>query len=380
MLYLNQNHLDILTKNVPTPVRLNLELTTQCNLNCIMCRGSKSFNNSYKVDKHLTVNEFTEFLKGVNLHRLKVLNLAGNSEPLINPNILQIISICRELRIIIEMITNGMLLTPEVSRQLLGCSSEIHVSFGGATKIIFESIRQGSNFDRICNNIRFLSQLKKEQEQEFPRIWINPILMKRNLHELTGMVELAKELDCYGVACSHLIVNSPELIEESLYFFQDECNQVLKEAKKVAEKNNINLLIPPFFSMNSQSEPHKTESVEGWKRCRFLWNHAILSTESFMPCGSLGVIDDFDGDVTKNKFEDIWNNDWYAHMRYRLLTGNPPEKCINCKDPSVKDVNHIGSYFEEDILIEHSKYSKQFIRSNEQIEFQLNGNNLKSTL
>ncbi|MCP5007464.1 MAG: hypothetical protein GY941_26540 [Planctomycetes bacterium] len=44
---------------------------------------------------------------------------------------------------------------------------------------------------------------------------------------------------------------------------------------------------------------------------------------------------------------DIWNNDWYADTRYRLLTGNPPQYCT---DPSVKDPGHIGSYFKEELL------------------------------
>ena len=93
MFYLNNNHINILTRNVPCPERLNIELTTYCNLRCIMCRGRRDYVKEHKKDRHLTVNEFVTFLKGVDLNRLKILNLAGNSEPLLNPNILQIISI-----------------------------------------------------------------------------------------------------------------------------------------------------------------------------------------------------------------------------------------------------------------------------------------------
>ena len=55
---------------------------------------------------------------------------------------------------------------------------------------------------------------------------------------------------------------------------------------------------------------------------------------------------------------DIWNNDWYADKRYRLLTGKPPDYCKICKDPSVKDVNHIGSYFTEDMLPKAIAYAQ----------------------
>ena len=36
-----------------------------------------------------------------------------------------------------------MLLTPQISNHVLGCASEVHISFGGATKQTFESIRAG---------------------------------------------------------------------------------------------------------------------------------------------------------------------------------------------------------------------------------------------
>ncbi len=317
-----------------------------------MCRGGAGFKNRYTADRHLTVNDFLKFLSGVDLNRLKILNLAGNSEPLINPDILQIIAICRELKIIIEIITNGMLLTAQVSKELLGCASEIHVSFGGATKKVFESIRQGADFYQICENIRFLNRLKIRKNQNFPRIWINPVLMKRNIHELTGMVELAKQLNCCGVACSHLIVKSPELIEESLYFYQEECNKAFRDAQKVARKNHITLILPPYFDKSAQSEKNRVETKDAWRHCRFLWNHAIIGIESLMPCGDIGTEIDFDGNVFNNRFMDIWNNSWYANARYRLLTGNPPDICKKCSDPSIKDANYIGSYFSDALLPE----------------------------
>lgn len=361
MIYLNQNHIDILTKNVPCPERLNLELTTQCNLKCIMCRGGSKYTSSYKTNNHLTTEEFIKILEGVDLNRLKILNLAGNSEPLLNPWIIKILEICRELKITVEMITNGMLLTPEVSNQLIFCSSEIHVSFGGATKEMYESIRQGADFDLICKNIRYLHELKIKYGHPFPKICLNPILIKRNIHELPEIINLAKKLGCDRVDCSHLIVKSPELITESLFFHQDETNDILKRVSSVAQQNNIATILPPLFSDEGSNAGNQTEA---WKICRYIWNHAILGIEALIPCGSIGSEIDFDGNVINNRFMDIWNNDWYANMRYSLLTGNPPDICKKCKDPSVKDVNSPASYFSDELLpnaFEYSKRSSQII-------------------
>lgn len=349
MLYINNYHFDILTRNVPCPQRLNIELTTECNLNCIMCRGGRDFKKIHDNHRHLTVDEFIKLLNGVDLNRLKLVNLAGNSEPLLNPDILPIISTCRRHGIVIEMITNGMLLTPDVSKALLGCTNEVHISFAGATQETFESIRHRADFSSICANIRALVQLKNDYFQEFPKVWINPILMKRNIHEAPAMIMLAKKLGCDGVAFSHLTVNTRELMNESLFFHKEECNRYLTKAKEIAEANSLCMIAPQLFSLSSELDQEALDPTQAWTVCRFLWNQALLGIETIVPCSSNLPID-FDGNVINNRFMDIWNNDWFAQMRYKLLTGTPPAQCRDCKDPSVKNVNHAGSYFTEDLL------------------------------
>jgi MoaA/NifB/PqqE/SkfB family radical SAM enzyme len=322
-----------------------------------MCRGSQNYVNKNDVNKYLSVSDFISILDGIDLNRLKILNFAGAAEPLLNPDISSILDVCRENKIIVEFITNGMLLTPQISKMILGCSSKIHISFGGSNKKTFEAIRQGADFELICENIRHLSKLKKSNKNQYPDIWLNPILMKRNIHELPEIIELAKELGCQGVACSHLILDSNALIEESLFFHKQECNAYLQKAEMLASIYKISLIRPESFTLESNTKEKTNENMEAWKKCRFLWNYAILGIDGIMPCPSNEEID-FDGDIVRNKFMDVWNNDWYANTRYGMLTGNPPDYCKTCKDPSVKDVNDIGSYFTEDIIPEAIDYAQ----------------------
>ncbi|MCP4267818.1 MAG: radical SAM protein [Candidatus Brocadiaceae bacterium] len=357
MIYINNNHIDILTKKVPCPERLNVELTTFCNLKCIMCRGSQDYAMKKNAYRHLQFDEFVSILDGIDLNRLKVINFAGGAESLLNPDIIPILALCKEKRIIVELITNGTLLTPQISKQILGCSSEIHISFGGATKQTFETIRQGAGFEQVCENIQTLSDLKKSTNNQYPYIWLNPILMKRNIHELPAIIKLARDLGCQGVACSHLIISSPELINESLYFHKSESNTFLQKAEVLAKEYNIKLIIPKYFTAESNCDEGNNEHKEAWKNCRFLWNHAILGIEGIEPCGSYKNMN-FDGNIVRNRFVDIWNNAWYADMRYCLLSGNPPEACKICKDPSVKNVNDIGSYFSDELIPKATAYGK----------------------
>ena len=352
--YFNQGHIDILTQRVPGPSRINIELTSFCNINCIMCRGKQQNVRVHKRECHLTVNEFIKILEGTDRCRLTSVVLAGDAEPLLNPDILSILSVLIKEKIFIEIISNGMLLGPEVSKKLIGNSREVHISFAGSNKSTFEFVRQGADFSQVCENIRFLSDLKRKYNNPLPYIWINPILMKKTIKELPETILLAKDTGCQGVACSHLDVESPELIEESLFFHQEETNYYLKKATEVANQNNIALTLPPSFGINSDQ---KTTRQESWKTCSWFWNHVVFYIDGVIPCSG-GVEIDFDGNVIENRFVDIWNNDWYANMRRRLITMDPPEECINCKNPSVKDINHIGCHFSDDMISKAVDYSQ----------------------
>jgi len=352
--YLSSHHLNILTNRVPGPSRINIETTSFCNINSIMCRGKQQNVKEHKIKDHLTVNEFIKILEGTDRYRLIVVILGFGAEPLFNPDILSILAVLIKENIAIEIITNGMLLGPEVSRNLLGNSRVIHISFAGSTKNTFNSVLQGSDFDQVCANIRFLSDLKNKCNNPYPHICLNAILMYKTIKELPETILLAKDIGCQGVVCSYLDVESPELIEESLFFHQEEANYYLKKATEVANQNNITLTLPPLFGTYSDQDINRQEP---WKICSWFWNRAVFNIDGVLPCSG-GVKIDFDGNVIENKFTDIWNNDWYADMRRRIITKDPPEECKNCKDPSSNNINHIGCHFSDDMISKAIEYSQ----------------------
>lgn len=100
--HINNNHINILTRHVPGPERLNIEITTSCNIKCIMCRGKNSYVKDNNVGKFLRVEDFITVLNGTDLSRLKLINLAGNAESLLNPDIVPILNICKENNIILN--------------------------------------------------------------------------------------------------------------------------------------------------------------------------------------------------------------------------------------------------------------------------------------
>ncbi|MDI6655147.1 MAG: radical SAM protein, partial [Candidatus Hydrothermarchaeota archaeon] len=69
----------------------------------------------------------------------------------------------------VGIVTNGMTLTEETSRRLIELGLDfITVSMAGAAKETHERIRIGSDFDKICENVRTLSNLKGASKTKKP--------------------------------------------------------------------------------------------------------------------------------------------------------------------------------------------------------------------
>lgn len=95
--------------------KIYIEVTTACNYSCITC-----IRHSWNaVDRHMDATIFQELLSNMaDLPQLKTIHFGGFGEPLSHPNILEMIGACKQAGYQVEMITNGSLLTSDVSRKL----------------------------------------------------------------------------------------------------------------------------------------------------------------------------------------------------------------------------------------------------------------------
>jgi MoaA/NifB/PqqE/SkfB family radical SAM enzyme len=337
------SQLEPLCNQVPHPLRVNIEISGSCNLQCIMCRGSSNYTERSLPGKFMGADEFRTLLGNLDLNRLVAVNLAGAAEPLLNPQACEIIDICKESGLTIFLITNGTLLTQQVAQHLVGWRGKINISWGGAHKETFESIRRGANMDQVVENIRYLTELKIINHAQYPEIWLNPILMLRNLVEMPAVVELAHELGCTGVAASHLIVDSMELVGESLFLQKQLSNYWLRQTQETAEKLGIKTVLPGLFDLSGRAQ-----DPPSWQSCLALWENAIIGLKNLIPCSSIRRVPDA-GDYLHKSFMETWNNAWYAEARRGILTGNPCKECRECHSPGL-NVNNPYTYFSSSIM------------------------------
>ena len=139
------------------PLTLTIESTAKCNLFCPMCLRERVYFPPRDM-------EFSLFRKIID-EAGKYLEFAvpyGVGEPLLNPQIFDMIAYCRSSGVPAGISTNATLLSGKSSRRLIEAGlNYIVFAFDGARRETFETYRKGADYDKVRDNIRTFLQVKK---------------------------------------------------------------------------------------------------------------------------------------------------------------------------------------------------------------------------
>jgi radical SAM protein with 4Fe4S-binding SPASM domain len=114
----------------------------------------------------------------------------GVGEPLLNPEIYDMIAYCKKLGVPTGISTNATMLTEEAGRRLIEAGLDyIILAFDGATRETFEKYRKGADYDKVRNNILAFLQIKKEMRSAIFCI-IQVVKLKDNAKELPELIRM----------------------------------------------------------------------------------------------------------------------------------------------------------------------------------------------
>jgi radical SAM protein with 4Fe4S-binding SPASM domain len=334
------------------PLALEMDITNQCNLRCVMC--SFSHPSYYSVPRrHLSVAKFTELAAQL-FDRVHRVSLSYGTEPLLHKDIEQFFAILSRHRVPYTfMNTNGLLLRESLIESMVehGFSS-LFVSVDAATPEMYERIRVGGDFAKLMRNLELLRATKRRLGVEHPSLLMGFVLMRHNLHELPAFVDLAADLGAIGVNAIHMA--SFELIgnhELAATFEKERCNDALATARERAVARGIEFVGPrPFLIGDGVESPSPAgdagPAIEaprrardfgviahekpGGRSCPFPWNFvAIDKSGDVLPCGWWQGEEPM-GNIHEQDFLSIWRNERFEDLRRRHLEHRLEGACSVC--------------------------------------------------
>ena len=336
---------DDMVKGKFLPPMLSFEVCNKCNASCIMCDGRERTANV--PFKQLNIDELKRKLEGVEHIQSAVLT-ASCGEPFLNKDIVEIVRLLKKRKAIVDIITNGSLINQSIIEKLLEARLDrLMISIHGATAKTAEAIMPGVSFDGVIANINEIKRQRSLLSRNVPKIELLFVGMRRNICELSEMVELAVQIGVNTLRLKSLLdrechkekLRGENLVEHPKLLFRE-----YERAKAVAEKCNVHLQVNDPYNkiiasencnINFESKKSKIESLtEGKTRyCLFpfLQSYIDLNSVVALCCSESGRSINM-GNTDKDSFGSIWNSDGYTALRKALLTGKDlPEYCIKCE-------------------------------------------------
>ena len=186
---------DIEHEITPYPQIMEFELSNLCNLACIMCKGSLS--SKIRKDREQLEplkspydDKFIEQLKEF-LPHLKEARFNGG-EPFLQQMCWKAWDAIAEInpKILITVATNGTLLTDKMKATMEKCRFRINVSLDSLDPKTYETIRVGSTFSTVIENLKWYREYCK-RKNTILSVLVNP--MRMNWKEMPEYVKWCTE-------------------------------------------------------------------------------------------------------------------------------------------------------------------------------------------
>ena len=195
--------------------KVYIEPTIYCNLDCRTCIRNV-WNEEMGSMTEATYAQILDSLKSIEPR--PAIFFGGLGEPLFHKDIADWIARAKAMGATVELITNATLLTEEKARALIASGLDnLWISIDGATPESYADVRLGAQLPLVIENVMRLRRLRKGGHFAKPEIDVAFVAMKRNIHELPEVLEVARHLGARQFRVSNVLPYTTELRDEILY-------------------------------------------------------------------------------------------------------------------------------------------------------------------
>ncbi len=168
---------------------VQVEVSTKCQLNCLMCPKSVFRNEWIAKDMEMDVFESIPFKK------FRYAHLQGWGEPLLNPRIGEMIEVARE-HCRVGLTTNGVLIDKHLEDVLNLDLLAVSIASAGAEE--HKAVR-GFELEKLKEKIKLVSGQSKR-----PKIVIATMMLRNTIGKLPEIVDLANECGADEVIANNM--------------------------------------------------------------------------------------------------------------------------------------------------------------------------------
>jgi len=357
----------LLRPSDPPLTKVYVEPTSACNLRCRICMRN-SWSEPVGSMEMATYRRLVDGLRGV--PSLRTIAFWGFGEPLLHPNIVEMVALAKELGSKTELITNGLLLDREMAEGLVMAGLDtLVVSVDGTSPESHADIRSGTKLREVQKNVDGLHAARRANRCDNPEVGLEFVATRRNVSELPNLHRLAYSMGASFVVVTNVLPYTEEIKEEILYWLATGSYPLARS------KWSPEIVLPrmdarreclePLLRLLQQSGvidllPRRSDGTEGY--CRFVGEGAVAVAwdGEVSPCVALmhsytcyvlrreKLIQRYTlGNVGREEITRIWDRDEYVQFRARVqqFDFSPCAHCGGCQLAESNEEDCFGNPF-----------------------------------
>ncbi len=326
-----------------SPLHLQIEPSTFCNLKCGFCVREKNVFTP----KHMPFERFKEVFDQAKPMRV---TFAGDGEPTLCPDLFRMIRYATDQGAKTIVTSNGTRGLDVVDEILDSGLSALRISIDAATAKTYIAMRLADFHDTIIEGIKKLQQAKKERGQSHPDVGFEYVLGRDNFHEMQDVVTLAADLGLCRVNFRPLNLVGIEEREEELVggITKEEYKAALEATSSHAASLGIPTNLGEILSLLPFYEERYREDFNPEQKspdCIYPWVQVYVAIDGKVtPCCALQMDEKVDfGNIFRDGFDRVWNGDRYQKLREQMKSHSAPYKsCITCEGRSLGKVTDLA--------------------------------------
>jgi len=321
-----------------------------CNLNCIMCEEFSPYSdlkqlrvlNGGPKRRRMSIELIEPVIRaGAEMGNLKEIIPSTMGEPLLYKHFDRLIEMCHKYGVKLNLTTNGTFpkkSPTEWAELLVPITSDVKISWNGATKQTAEQVMLGVDFDQHLSNVKDFIAVRDKIHQaggNFCRVTLQVTFMEMNYEEFPDLVKLAVDLGINRLKGHHLWAHFDEIKDQSMRKDPETIrrwNNTVGKMEQIAEEYRLpggeKILLDNIYKL---SPGEGTTEISHDAICPFLGREVWVAWNGrFNPCcapdakrKTLGYF----GNLQEESLEEIWDSTEYTNLVENYLDNDLCKSC-----------------------------------------------------
>lgn len=315
-------------RNLSAPLAAIWEITKRCNLRCKHC-----FSNSGSPEfDELTTNEIKQIIDLLANNKIFYINFTGG-EPLLQPDIIEILTYASHKKISLSLSTNGFLLTKRIAELLQETNVlQVQISIDGINDLHDSFRGVCGSFQRALKAIKLLRDVGIE-------VAVSTTINKTNIDQISKIIDLAWDAGASIFKTTLFIpVGRGNTNQMELGLESDDIHRLALLMKEKKKEFRDKLFLDNSSCYTWLFETDKLEAPS-WMNSKSIGCAAgrssifITAEGNVVPCPFLRDLKM--GNLRRDSFNSIWETDSLDTFR-NLRPGDLAGKCSTCEHLGIR--------------------------------------------